>query len=143
MCLVRGVSALGGVWSQAVFAPRGVPVWVVSALVGLLWEGLWFGGCLVWRGVWSGGMSGPGGVWSLEVWFLGVSAPGVYVPRGGVSGLGGSASVHAGIPHPPPQDQTPPSEQNSGHTPMKILPCLKLRLRAVKKSVNRFTLMES
>ena len=32
---------------------------------------------------------------------------------------------HAGIPPPPP-------EQNSWHTPLKILPCPKLRLRAAK-----------
>ena len=41
-----------------------------------------------------------------------------------------------GTPNPPgadtPQNQSPPREQNSWHTPMKILPCPKLRLRVVK-----------
>ena len=52
------------------------------------------------------GVSGPGG---------GVSEPGGVWSRGG----GGSASVHAGIP---PVDR---------HTPVNLLPCPKLRLRAV------------
>ena len=33
--------------------------------------------------------------------------------------------------HTPPWSRHPPCEQNSWHTPMKILPCPKLRLRAV------------
>ena len=35
----------------------------------------------------------------------------------------------------PPGTRHPPCEQNSWHTPMKILPCPKLRLRSVKMTV--------
>ena len=47
--------------------------------------------------------------------------------------LGGSTSREETPPrkHPPDRKHPPLCEQNSWHTPMKILPCPKLRLRAV------------
>ena len=67
------------------------------------------GGICSWGGIWSWGVSAPGGV----------SAPRGGLFPGGVPGPGGTWS---GTP-PPPVDR---------HTPVNILPCPKLRLRAVK-----------
>ena len=93
----------------------------VSARGGLVW-GCLFGGGLLWGG----------GHWGLE----GVSAPGgcllwgVYLVLGGVSALGG-VSGPAGVP-----GQVLPHVDI--YTPGNILPCPKLRLRAViKPSVTR------
>ena len=77
------------------------------------------GGYLVWRGTWSQGVYlVPGGV------------PG---PRGCTWSGGGTWSPGS-VPGPRECTcpGTPPCEQNSWQTPMKILPCPKLRLRAVK-----------
>ena len=75
---------------------------------GLLWGGVWSGGCLV-LGCLLWGVSAPRGVSGLGgllqgglLW--GVSAPGG-VCSGGVSALGGVVSQHA-------LRQTPPCEQN-------------------------------
>ena len=57
----------------------------------------------------------------------GVPAQGVYPPGGCTysGGLDGGCTC-SGTPH---------SKQNSLHTPLKILPCPKLRLRLVKTSL--------
>ena len=39
------------------------------------------------------------------------------------------------LPHTPPYHARPPVEQNSWHTLLKILPCPKLRLRAVMRKI--------
>ena len=83
------------------------------------------GGCLLWGVSAPGGSALAGGAWSRGV----VPGPGGVCCRGcllqGVPGPGGVVSQHA-------LRQTPPHcEQNSLHTLLKILPCPKLRLRAV------------
>ena len=79
-------------------------------------------GVSAWGGVCSqGGAPGPGGVCSGGggVCSGGMSAPrGVCLLRGGVPGPGGYL-----VRYSPPVDR---------HTPVNILPCPKLRLRAVK-----------
>ena len=119
----RGVYGLGGVYgSRGVSGPRGCLI-----LGGLIQGG--GSGC-----VWVWWVSGPGGVWSQRGWCLvlggliqrgclaGGSDPGRGARLGGgVWFQGVSASVHAGIP-PPGTRHPPPREQNSWHTPMKILP---------------------
>ena len=72
---------------------------------------LLLGGCLLPGGVCSWGMSAPGG-----------SAPGGCLLPGGWY-----PSMHWG--------RHPPRGQNSWHTLLKILPCPKLRLRAIIKSL--------
>ena len=60
-----------------------------------------------------------------------------------------SSRLGGGSPPGTPRDQTPPGlgippcEQNSWHTLVKILPCPKLRLRAVKKeNIKKYWKME-
>ena len=101
---------------ECLIGPRGCMPGLRGCLPGL--EGVpawsWGGACLV-RGVpaWSGG--GACLVWGVPAWSGGCLPD----PRRG------SASVHAGTPTPPPP------VDNSWHTLPKILPCPKLRLRAV------------
>ena len=119
-CLVPG-----GVpsWSRGVYLPGpggctwlgGVPAWSWGGVPGPR-EGVpaWSGGCtcLVWGGVpaWSrGGVPAWSGGCTCLVW-------GVYLP-----GLGGGGCTWSGIP----------PLWTEWHTLMKILPCPKLRLRAV------------
>ena len=88
---------------------------------------------------WSGGVPGPwGGVPGLGVYLVpgGVYlVPGVYLVLGGVPswggkpGLGGCTLSQGGT-----CPGTPPCEQNDWQTGVKILPCPKLRLRAVVRS---------
>ena len=110
--LLGGVSALGGVcllWG-VVSAPGGV----VSALGGI---------CS--RGASGLGVSAPGGVCSGGVCSRGVCSQGAVSAPGGVYlVLGG---VHGQVL--PPVDR---------HTPVNILPCPKLRLRAVKIAMGIF-----
>ena len=68
-----------------------------------------------------GGCTCPGSVPGWE----GVPVQGVYLPKGGVPAWG----VY--LPGGCTCLGTPPREQNSCHTLLKILPCPKLRLRAV------------
>ena len=86
--------------------------------------GLCPGGSLSW------GVSVPGGLCPRGVSAGGVSVPGGSLSRGGVclGGVcpGGHVACKACW-------DTPPCEQNSWQTPMKILPCPKLRLREGKK----------
>ena len=111
MLCSRGVYLVpGGTWSQGgVLGPRGV--------------------CLVQGGVPGlGGAPGPRGylvpgghlvlggcTWSRGVYLV----QGVYLVPGGVPGLGGGV----------PGQVLPPVDR---HTPVNLLPCPKLRLRAVK-----------
>ena len=88
-----------------------------------------------------GGLPSAGGVPGLG----GVSTPGRYLLLGGVPGLGG-VSAPGGVPGPRgctwswgvsapggcTWSGTPPVDR---HTPVNILPCPKLRLRAVMKTV--------
>ena len=93
----------------------------------------------------TGGGAGPGVPWSWGVPGLGgvcsrgVSGPGVPGPWAG-SALGGfclgggvcsGGCLVLGGSIPACTEANPPCEQNSWHTLLKILPCPKLRLRAV------------
>ena len=55
-------------------------------------------------------------------------------PRRPARHAGIPPAMHAGIPPPP---HPPPCEQNSWHTLLKILPCPKLRLRAVIRIIDK------
>ena len=78
----------------------------------------------------SGGCLLPGGCPLRGICSWGVSAPGFWcLLRGG----GVYPSMHWG--------RNPPCGQNSWHTLLKILPCPKLRLRAVKKNPARQCLL--
>ena len=81
-----------------------------------------WGECLLPGGVCSWGVSTPGGVCSR----------GVYLVRGVVSAPGGYL-VWRGT-----RSGTPPVDR---HTPVNILPCPKLRLRAVKVHNPKFYLL--
>ena len=109
-CLLLGVSALGGVCSGGVCLEGVSASGGTSAPGGLL-----LGGVCFWGGVCSGGgmVSAPRGVSALEGG--GVCSRGVYLVLGGVPG-----------------QVLPPVGR---HTPVNILPCPKLRLGLVKKSL--------
>ena len=101
-------TAQGGAWSQG-----------VSALGGCLLQGE----CLLWGGVCSRGVPAPG--WGLPLGgclLLGGGVCAQVVPGPGGVGWGGIPAC---------TEVDPPCEQNSWHTLLKILPCPKLRLRAV------------
>ena len=93
-------------------------------------------GCLLQGGVCSQGVSALGGVCSKGgVCSRGVSAPGgvcswgCLLLRGCLLPRRVYPSMHWG--------RHPPCEQNSWHTPMKILLCPKLRLRTVNIHIRR------
>ena len=124
-CLL-GVSAPGGVSAPSgVSAPRGCLLWGVSA-----------GGCLLPGRCLLLGVSAPRGVCSQGCLLPGVSAPGgCLLSRGGVCSWGVSAPrgcVCSGgclLQGGAPGQVLPPVDR---HTPVNILPCPKLHLRAVK-----------
>ena len=95
--------------------------------------GAWSGGSAL-GGAWSRGCL-LGGAWSGGVPCLwgGVLVPGEWclVPGGGCL-LWGRCLVPGGVWYPSMHWGRPPCERNSWHTLLKILPCPKLRLRAVK-----------
>ena len=93
-------------------------------------------GCLLGGGSALGGNCSGGGViapWGGVFSQVGVCSRGCVCSRGGrgICSGGRCVSQHALRQRPPP------CEQNSWHTPMKILPCPKLRLRAVKMTSSR------
>ena len=93
-------------------------------------RGCLLGGCLLW-----GGVSGPQGGEGVCTWSQGVSAPGVCLVQGGVCsrgvpGLGVSAPRGCTWSRGVPGQVLPPVDR---HTPLNILPCPKLHLRAVTR----------
>ena len=98
----RGCTCPGGcTWSQGIPGPGGVPG---PGGCTWFWGGyLVWGVCLLGRCTWSWGVPGSRG----GIPARGVPGPGGYLPR------------------------YPPCEQNVWQTGVKILPCPKLRLRAV------------